>query len=318
MTDREISLPLEQEGHQAELDIETEPEAAVERAESLKDLATDDLYRMFTRDFARYRLLSKEEEIEAGKAILAGGDAAKEAIQVLVNSNIRLVISNAKRYTGNGVAFMDLIQEGCLGLLRAAEKFDYRKGFKFSTYATWWIRQALTRAVDNNGRTIRLPAHMMEKVRQLKTAQRKLTVESGGNEPSVEELAEYMQLTPAKVRNIQRALCMEPMSFDMPIGEDNAQLKEFIADSTNREPGENAVERCLSSDLQTALGSLNSRERYILTKRYCLEQPGRPLTLEELGNQLGCTRERVRQLETRALQKLKSGEFSGALREYLN
>jgi RNA polymerase primary sigma factor len=284
----------------------------------MEAILADDIYRMFLRDLGREHMLTREAEIEAGKLVLQGGDEARKGVDILVRGNIRLVISNAKKYLHTDVPFLDLIQEGCIGLIRAAQKYDYRRGYKFSTYATWWIRQAISRGVDNTGRTIRLPSHMMDKIRQLKAAQRKLALEQG-QLPNADALAEILNLSRAQLDAVLRAIRTEAISYDVAVGEDeSATLKELLPDSGAVPPEEETVTRALSRDVDKALATLTTRERFILTRRFGLEGPGkRSLTLEELGRQLGCTRERVRQLEARALRKLRVNERGAHLKAYL-
>ncbi|HEY9685456.1 MAG TPA: sigma-70 family RNA polymerase sigma factor [Coleofasciculaceae cyanobacterium] len=284
----------------------------------MEAILADDIYKMFLRDLGRENLLTREEEIEAGKAVLRGGDDAKKGIETLVRGNIRLVISNAKKYLHSEVPFLDLIQEGCIGLIRAAQKYDYRRGYKFSTYATWWIRQAISRAVDNTSRTIRLPSHMMDRIRQLKAAQRKLALEQGQS-PDADELAKILKISRVQLDGVLRAIRTEAVSFDVAVGEgESATLKELLPDIASVAPEEETVTRSLSRDIDDALSILTSRERFILTKRFGLDSTHRKsLTLEDIGRQLGCTRERVRQLETRALEKLRANERGAHLKAYL-
>jgi RNA polymerase primary sigma factor len=285
---------------------------------SVDAILADDIYKMFLRDLGREHLLTREAEIEAGKAVLLGGDDAKKGIETLVRGNIRLVISVAKKYLHSEVPFLDLIQEGCIGLIRAAQKYDYRKGYKFSTYATWWIRQAISRAVDNTSRTIRLPSHMMDKIRQLKAAQRKLALEKG-QLPDADELAKILNLSRVQLDGILRAIRTEAVSYDVAVGEDeSATLKELLPDVASVAPEEETITRSLSRDVDQALSLLTSRERFILTKRFGLDSASKKsLTLEDIGRQLGCTRERVRQLEARALKKLRANERGAHLKAYL-
>jgi RNA polymerase primary sigma factor len=276
--------------------------------------ATDDILQMFLRDIGRESLLTHAEEIELGKAIRKGGAGAKQAKDKLVRANLRLVISIAKKYIGQGVLFMDLVQEGSLGLLKAVEKFDYRKGFKFSTYATWWIRQAIIRCVANTSRTIRIPIHMSDKIRLMKTTTRELALKLG-REPSIEELAKGMKLSVPKVQAILAAMGTESLSLDMPIGED-LSLEDYIADVNTVSPTVLATQNCLSDDLQEAISLLNPKERHILLERYGVNS-GTRKTLDQIGKQMGYSKERIRQIEDRALKKLRGNKDIWHLREYL-
>ncbi len=295
-----------------------EPEDSSAGRHFSETLATDDLLRMFLKDIGREPLLTREQEIEAGKALFRGGDDAERAIEILVKGNLRLVISIAKKYVGNGVLFLDLIQEGCLGLMKAAEKYDYRKGFKFSTYATWWIRQAVSRAIENNGRTIRIPAHMNEKIRKFKVAEQKLTMKLR-REPSMSELAQYLDVSVGQLRSVLKAMDTRAVSYDKPFGEDDeGSLKNYIPNESSLNPTDVTSESLMSRDLNQAMTLLTPRERYILMERFGLNYEQSPKTLEQLGRELGCTKERVRQIEAKAINRLRASDILRHLRDYLN
>jgi RNA polymerase primary sigma factor len=274
----------------------------------------DDMLQMFLKDIGREGLLTHAEELTLGKQIKKGGPEAKGAREKLVKCNLRLVISVAKKYVGQGVLLMDLIQEGAMGLLRAVEKFDYRKGFKFSTYATWWIRQSIIRSIANSGRTIRIPIHMSDKIRQLKQIKPGLTLQLG-REPTLEELAKAMKLTPKKMTAILQAMSTEAMSLETPIGEDQT-LEDYLPDHGGRTPAVEAVQRCLASDLARLMSVLSEKEQCILAERYGLHS-GTRKTLDEIGRQLGYSKERIRQIEDRALKKLRASQQAWHLRAYI-
>jgi RNA polymerase primary sigma factor len=291
-------------------------------------LALDDPVRMYLKEIGRVPLLSMEDErrlamaIESGEkealkngtadnAVILGGDEAKRA---LTEANLRLVVSIAKKYVGRGMLFLDLIQEGNLGLIRAVEKFDYRKGYKFSTYATWWIRQAITRALADQARTIRIPVHMVETINRLIKISRQLLQELG-RDPTVEEIANEMGLTPEKVREVIK-ISQEPISLETPIGEEeDSHLGDFIEDQEAVAPAEAASVMLLKEKMQDVLKNLTERERKVLVLRFGLED-GHQRTLEEVGQEFGVTRERIRQIEAKALRKLRHPSRGKALKDY--
>ena len=300
-----------------------------EQEEPIPDgLSLDDPVRMYLKEIGRVPLLSMEQEkslamrIEAGELELSKngtGDSkivadGEEAKRQLTEANLRLVVSIAKKYVGRGMLFLDLIQEGNLGLIRAVEKFDYRKGYKFSTYATWWIRQAITRALADQARTIRIPVHMVETINRLIKISRQLLQELG-REPSVEEIAEAMALTPEKVREVMK-ISQEPISLETPIGEEeDSHLGDFIEDQEAVAPAEAASVMLLKEKMQDVLQNLTERERKVLVLRFGLED-GHQRTLEEVGQEFGVTRERIRQIEAKALRKLRHPSRGRALKDY--
>jgi len=272
----------------------------------------NDPVRMYLKEIGRVDLLSAQEEIELAKRIEKGDEEAKKR---LAEANLRLVVSIAKRYVGRGMLFLDLIQEGNMGLIKAVEKFDYDKGFKFSTYATWWIRQAITRAIADQARTIRIPVHMVETINKLIRVQRQL-LQDLGREPSPEEIAEEMDLTPEKVREILK-IAQEPVSLETPIGEeDDSHLGDFIEDQEATSPSEHAAYELLKEQLEDVLDTLTDREENVLRLRFGLDD-GRTRTLEEVGKVFGVTRERIRQIEAKALRKLRHPSRSKRLKDFL-
>ncbi|PLS15204.1 RNA polymerase sigma factor RpoD [Bacillus sp. M6-12] len=272
----------------------------------------NDPVRMYLKEIGRVDLLSGEEEIKLATRIEEGDEEAKRR---LAEANLRLVVSIAKRYVGRGMLFLDLIQEGNMGLIKAVEKFDYRKGFKFSTYATWWIRQAITRAIADQARTIRIPVHMVETINKLIRVQRQL-LQDLGREPSPEEIAEDMDLTPEKVREILK-IAQEPVSLETPIGEeDDSHLGDFIEDQDATSPSEHAAYELLKEQLEDVLDTLTDREENVLRLRFGLDD-GRTRTLEEVGKVFGVTRERIRQIEAKALRKLRHPSRSKRLKDFL-
>jgi RNA polymerase primary sigma factor len=308
---------------------EEKPEGEEEQEEPIPDgLSLDDPVRMYLKEIGRVPLLSMEQEkslamrIEAGELelqkngtadgrIVTDGDEAKRQ---LTEANLRLVVSIAKKYVGRGMLFLDLIQEGNLGLIRAVEKFDYRKGYKFSTYATWWIRQAITRALADQARTIRIPVHMVETINRLIKVSRQLLQELG-REPTVEEIAEAMALTPEKVREVMK-ISQEPISLETPIGEEeDSHLGDFIEDQEAVAPAEAASVMLLKEKMADVLQNLTERERKVLVLRFGLED-GHQRTLEEVGQEFGVTRERIRQIEAKALRKLRHPSRGKALKDY--
>jgi RNA polymerase primary sigma factor len=272
----------------------------------------NDPVRMYLKEIGRVDLLSAEEEISLANRIEEGDEEAKRR---LAEANLRLVVSIAKRYVGRGMLFLDLIQEGNMGLIKAVEKFDYRKGFKFSTYATWWIRQAITRAIADQARTIRIPVHMVETINKLIRVQRQL-LQDLGREPSPEEIAEDMDLTPDKVREILK-IAQEPVSLETPIGEeDDSHLGDFIEDQDATSPSDHAAYELLKEQLEDVLDTLTDREENVLRLRFGLDD-GRTRTLEEVGKVFGVTRERIRQIEAKALRKLRHPSRSKRLKDFL-
>jgi len=274
---------------------------------------TNDPVRMYLKEIGKVRLLTAYEEVQLAKRIEAGDIVAKGC---LVEANLRLVVSIAKKYVGRGMLFLDLIQEGNLGLIRAVEKFDYMKGYKFSTYATWWIRQAITRAIADQARTIRIPVHMVETINKLIRVQRQL-LQKFGREPTPEEIAKKMEFTPEKVREIMK-ISQEPVSLETPIGEEeDSHLGDFIEDAEVEAPSDAASFTMLQEQLHEVLNTLNDRERKVIQLRFGL-QDGHPRTLEEVGREFGVTRERIRQIESKTLGKLRHPNRSSALRDFLD
>lgn len=276
-------------------------------------VAIDDPVRMYLKEIGKVPLLSSEEEIELAKKIEEGSQYAKKK---LAEANLRLVVSIAKRYVGRGMLFLDLIQEGNLGLIKAVEKFDYRKGYKFSTYATWWIRQAITRAIADQARTIRIPVHMVETINKLIRVQRQLLQELG-RDPFPEEISKVMDLPVEKVREIQK-IAQEPVSLETPIGEEeDSHLGDFIPDDDAPAPAEAAAFTMLKEQLINVLDTLTPREEKVLRLRFGLDD-GRARTLEEVGKEFNVTRERIRQIEAKALRKLRHPSRSKKLKDYLD
>ena len=274
---------------------------------------TDDPVRMYLREIGRIPLLSYEEELELAKKVLDGDEDAK---QKLSESNLRLVVSIAKKYVGRGKLFLDLIQEGNLGLIKAVEKFDYKKGYKFSTYATWWIRQAITRAIADQARTIRIPVHMVETINKLIRTSRHL-LQKLGREPSPEEIAEELEMSVEKVMEIQK-IAQDPVSLETPIGEeDDSHLGDFIQDEDSPAPHDSAAYTLLREQLEEVMNTLTPREAKVLKLRFGLED-GKARTLEEVGKEFEVTRERIRQIEAKALRKLRHPSRSKKLRDYMN
>ncbi|MHB1627386.1 MAG: RNA polymerase sigma factor RpoD [Bacilli bacterium] len=272
----------------------------------------NDPVRMYLKEIGRVSLLSADDEIQLAKRIEDGDEEAKRR---LAEANLRLVVSIAKRYVGRGMLFLDLIQEGNMGLIKAVEKFDYRKGYKFSTYATWWIRQAITRAIADQARTIRIPVHMVETINKLIRISRQLLQELG-REPSAEEIAAEMDMSPEKVREIQK-IAQEPVSLETPIGEeDDSHLGDFIPDEDALAPADAAAYELLKEQLEDVLDTLTEREENVLRLRFGLDD-GRTRTLEEVGKVFGVTRERIRQIEAKALRKLRHPSRSKRLKDFL-
>lgn len=320
--------------------VEEEPIEAVVAATELDDHeGIDDPVRMYLREIGRVALLTGEDEVRLAKAMEAGieaqmrmsgtGNTVQELLRLqreidggeiarrkLTEANLRLVVSVAKKYIGRGMSLLDLIQEGNIGLIRAVEKFDYTKGYKFSTYATWWIRQAITRAIADQARTIRIPVHMVETINRLIRVSRRLLQELG-REPTSEEIAAEMEITPEKVREIIK-VSQEPVSLETPIGEEeDSHLGDFIEDHTALAPAEAASHQLLKEQVEDVLHSLTGRERRVLQLRFGLDD-GRSRTLEEVGREFGVTRERIRQIEAKALRKLRHPSRSKKLKDYLD
>ena len=304
---------------EAEVDITEDPDAIMDEAEEIdleasipKGIAVDDPVRMYLKEIGKVPLLSADEEIELAKRMELGDEDAKKR---LCEANLRLVVSIAKRYVGRGMLFLDLIQEGNLGLIKAVDKFDYRKGYKFSTYATWWIRQAITRSIADQARTIRIPVHMVETINKLIRVSRQL-LQTYGREPTPEEIAAEMNISVEKVREIQK-IAQEPVSLETPIGEEeDSHLGDFIPDDDVPAPAEAAAFSMLKEQLIEVLDTLTEREQKVLKLRFGLED-GRARTLEEVGKEFDVTRERIRQIEAKALRKLRHPSRSKKLKDYL-
>src|SRR5690625_688291 len=315
---------LEDQGVEIIGESDEDPDIADLLDEEVEELDTKDLgvplgikindpVRMYLKEIGRVDLLTAEEEVELAKRILEGEE---EATRSLAEANLRLVVSIAKRYVGRGMLFLDLIQEGNMGLIKAVEKFDHTKGFKFSTYATWWIRQAITRAIADQARTIRIPVHMVETINKLIRIQRQL-LQDLGREPTPEEIGEEMDLTPDKVRDILK-IAQEPVSLETPIGEeDDSHLGDFIEDQEAVSPSDHASYELLKEQLEDVLDTLTDREENVLRLRFGLDD-GRTRTLEEVGKVFGVTRERIRQIEAKALRKLRHPSRSKQLKDFLD
>ncbi|CAK1222829.1 MULTISPECIES: RNA polymerase sigma factor RpoD [Fructobacillus] len=285
----------------------------LDNAEDTSGIKINDPVRMYLKEIGRVNLLQGDEEIELSKRIEAGDEEAK---QELAEANLRLVVSIAKRYVGRGMQFLDLIQEGNMGLMKAVDKFDYTKGFKFSTYATWWIRQAITRAIADQARTIRVPVHMVETINKLIRIQRQL-LQDLGREPLPEEIGAEMDLTADKIREILK-IAQEPVSLETPIGEeDDSHLGDFIEDNEAVSPADSAAYEMLRDQLESVLDTLTDREENVLRLRFGLED-GRTRTLEEVGRVFGVTRERIRQIEAKALRKLRHPSRSKHLKDFMD
>jgi RNA polymerase primary sigma factor len=331
---------VEEEIEEVATDVDEDRVRARREIDQALKAPTNDPVRMYLKEIGRVALLSAQEEVDLAKRIESGLLAAERfeadkeklsdselmelnwlqhdggrAKQHLVEANLRLVVSIAKRYVGRGMAFLDLIQEGNLGLIRAVEKFDYSKGFKFSTYATWWIRQAITRAIADQARTIRIPVHMVETINKLARIQRQL-LQDFGREPTADEIARQMELPPEKVREIQK-ISQEPVSLETPIGEEeDSNLGDFIEDTEAIIPVERASFRLLQEQLNSVLYTLSGREKEVIEMRFGLRD-GQPRTLEDVGKRFGVTRERIRQIESKTLSKLRHPSRSQKLRDYL-
>ena len=299
-----------------DIEIEVEQLESAEDMEKMlqqEGLAIDDPVRMYLKEIGKVPLLEADRELYLAECMAKGDEKAKDE---LVEANLRLVVSIAKRYVGKGMFFLDLIQEGNLGLMKAVEKFDYTKGYKFSTYATWWIRQAITRAIADQARTIRIPVHMVETIHKVSRCQRQLLQELG-HEATAEEVAERIGMSPDKVREIMR-VAQEPVSLETPIGEEeDSHLGDFIPDDDSPAPAEAASYELLKEQLEEVLHTLTSREEHVLKLRFGLED-GRTRTLEEVGKEFNITRERIRQIEAKALRKLRHPSRSKRLKDYLD
>ena len=281
--------------------------------QALSDIGLDDPVKMYLKDIGRVPLLSADDEIELARRMQEGDEEAKKKLS---EANLRLVVSIAKRYVGRGMLFLDLIQEGNLGLMKAVEKFDYQKGFKFSTYATWWIRQAITRAIADQARTIRIPVHMVETINKLTRVSRLLT-QKYGREPTPAEIAKEMNVSEERVREIQK-IAQDPVSLETPIGEEeDSHLGDFIEDETTVTPSDSVSTTMLKETLLSVLNSLTPREEKVLRLRYGVDD-GRPRTLEEVGKEFNVTRERIRQIEAKALRKLRHPSRSKHLKDFLD
>ena len=293
-------------------DEEEEEEIDLDAIDLLDGIGTEDPVRMYLKEIGTVPLLTAEEELELAKRKSEGDPEAKER---LIEANLRLVVSIAKRYTGRGMSFLDLVQEGNLGLIKGVEKFDYTKGYKLSTYATWWIRQSVTRALADQARTIRVPVHMVETINKMSKMQRKLTLELG-YEPSVAELASALEMSEEKVMEIMQ-IAREPASLETPIGEeDDSNLGDFVADSNAVTPEGNVESVMLREHIDILLDDLKDREKQVVILRFGLED-GHPRTLEEVGKEFNVTRERIRQIEAKALRKLRNPVRSKRIRDFL-
>ena len=312
ITDEEEDIPDDE----ILLDTDVEPDVDVEQLEvsiGADGVSTEDPVRMYLKEIGKVPLLSADEETELARRMEEGDEEAKKK---LAEANLRLVVSIAKRYVGRGMLFLDLIQEGNLGLIKAVEKFDYSKGYKFSTYATWWIRQAITRAIADQARTIRIPVHMVETINKLVRVQRQLLQELG-REATPEEIAEKMDIPVERVREIQK-ISQEPVSLETPIGEEeDSHLGDFLPDENVPVPDEAAAFTMLKEQLNEVLGTLTDREQRVLKLRFGLDD-GKARTLEEVGKEFKVTRERIRQIEAKALRKLRHPSRSRKLRDFLD
>lgn len=305
-------LVLDADDDAFSLDEEEEEDIDLDAIDFLDGIGTEDPVRMYLKEIGTVPLLTAEEELRLAKRKAEGDQTAKER---LIEANLRLVVSIAKRYTGRGMSFLDLVQEGNLGLIKGVEKFDYTKGYKLSTYATWWIRQSVTRALADQARTIRVPVHMVETINKMSKMQRKLTLELG-YEPSVPELASALDISEEKVMEIMQ-IAREPASLETPIGEeDDSNLGDFVADSNAVTPEGNVESVMLREHIDTLLEDLKERERQVIVLRFGLED-GHPRTLEEVGKEFNVTRERIRQIEAKALRKLRNPVRSKRIRDFL-
>ena len=314
--DLDTASPEELEGENLkdlEHDVEVYESEKMESLLNQEGLSIDDPVRMYLKDIGKIPLLSPEREMYLAEQISLGSKAAKDE---LIEANLRLVVSIAKRHVGKGMYFLDLIQEGNLGLIKAVEKFDYSKGYKFSTYATWWIRQAITRAIADQARTIRIPVHMVETIHKVSRTARQLLQEFG-REPTTDEIAQKLDITAEKVREIMK-IAQDPVSLETPIGEEeDSHLGDFVEDNDSPAPSDSASYSLLREQLCIILNTLTPRESQVIKLRFGLED-GRPRTLEEVGKQFQITRERIRQLEAKALRKLRHPSRSKTLKDYLS
>lgn len=317
MSEKEDQLLLNDEDDVDFTPEEEEIDPAKEDLSVPEGIGIEDPVRMYLKEIGKIPLLTAEEEIEVCKCMEEGNEKEREAAKNrLAESNLRLVVSIAKRFMGRGMALLDLIQEGNLGLIKAVEKFDYRKGFKFSTYATWWIRQAITRAIADQARTIRIPVHMVETINRTIRVSRQLLQEYG-REPKPEEIAKEMGLSPERVREILK-ISQDPVSLETPVGEeDDSHLGDFIQDTNIPVPAEEAAYTLLREQLEEVMETLTEREQKVIRLRYGLGD-GRPRTLEEVGKEFNVTRERIRQIEAKALRKLRHPSRSRILKDYLD
>ena len=309
LDDLDLDLDLDDDSFMKDAE---EEEIDLDAVDLLEGIGTEDPVRMYLKEIGTVPLLTADEELKLAQRKAEGDEAAKER---LIEANLRLVVSIAKRYTGRGMSFLDLVQEGNLGLIKGVEKFDYTKGYKLSTYATWWIRQSVTRALADQARTIRVPVHMVETINKMSKMQRKLTLELG-YEPSVTELAEALDMTEDKVMEIMQ-IAREPASLETPIGEeDDSNLGDFVADNNVVTPEGNVESVMLREHIDALLGDLKERERQVIVLRFGLED-GHPRTLEEVGKEFNVTRERIRQIEAKALRKLRNPVRSKRIRDFL-
>ena len=311
LTENHIEVKAEDEDEGSSIDIKDDITDNI--PDESKDMSVNDNVRMYLKEIGKLSLLSLDEETEISERIANGDEEAKNR---LAESNLRLVVSIAKRYVGRGMLFLDLIQEGNIGLMKAVEKFDANKGYKFSTYATWWIRQAITRAIADQARTIRVPVHMVETINKLSRFQRQLTLELN-REPTDEELAEKMGMSPEKVREVIK-IAQDPVSLETPIGEEeDSHLGDFVPDESNMSPEDFTIHEMLKEEISDVLLTLTEREEQVLRLRFGLDD-GSSKTLEEVGQMFGVTRERIRQIEAKALRKLRHPSRSRKLKDFLN
>ncbi len=311
--DIEIVASDEENGDDGAKSLTKDEPIILDDAEITKDVNINDPVRMYLKEIGKISLLSAEEELELSKKAATGDEMAKN---ILAESNLRLVVSIAKRYVGRGLLFLDLIQEGNIGLMKAVDKFDYDKGFKFSTYATWWIRQAITRALADQARTIRVPVHMVETINKMARIQRQLTLELN-REPSEEEIAKKMGITVEKVREVIK-ISQDPVSLETPIGEeDDSHLGDFVKDESTMTPEEYATNEILKEEIKAVLQTLQEREQEVLELRFGLID-GTSHTLEEVGKKFNVTRERIRQIEAKALRKLRHPSRAKKLKDFLS